>query len=180
MLFIVPTLGFCADILHYFSCISWILINVMLYAIWYHLYNYKNVKNTHGGVLLLVKLQASVSSFTKSNTPPRVFSRFLNCTNGTKSRKVSQIFYGYLHVTKTYLFCRFGGSIVFRKYQYLHEFLEGILKKDFIEKFDLKFRSLRRFIFHLQLVFRVCFHLITSLIFLVEIHSDFPGYSCLI
>ena len=31
---------------------------VMLYAIWYHLYNLKNVKNTHGGVLLLVKLQA--------------------------------------------------------------------------------------------------------------------------
>ena len=30
----------------------------MRYAIWYHLYNSKNVKNTHGGVLLLVKLQA--------------------------------------------------------------------------------------------------------------------------
>ena len=27
-------------------------------AILYHLYNLKNVKNTHGGVLLLVKLQA--------------------------------------------------------------------------------------------------------------------------
>ena len=26
-------------------------------AIWYHLYNLKNVKNTHGGVLILVKLQ---------------------------------------------------------------------------------------------------------------------------
>ena len=25
--------------------------------IWYHLYNLKNVKNTHGGVLILVKLQ---------------------------------------------------------------------------------------------------------------------------
>ena len=41
--------------------------NVMRCAIWYHLYNLKNVKNTHGGVLLLVKLQA----------------------NGTKSRKAS-------------------------------------------------------------------------------------------
>ena len=30
---------------------------VMHCAIWYHLYNFKNVKNTHGGVLLLVKLQ---------------------------------------------------------------------------------------------------------------------------
>ena len=27
-------------------------------AIWYHLYNFKNVRNTHGGVLILVKLQA--------------------------------------------------------------------------------------------------------------------------
>ena len=27
-------------------------------AIWYYLYNLKNVKNTHGGVLILVKLQA--------------------------------------------------------------------------------------------------------------------------
>ena len=29
---------------------------VMLWAIWDHLYYLKNVKNTHGGVLLLVKL----------------------------------------------------------------------------------------------------------------------------
>ena len=29
-------------------------------AIWYHLYNLKNVKNTHGGVLLQVKLQAAI------------------------------------------------------------------------------------------------------------------------
>ena len=28
-------------------------------AIWYHLYNLKNVKNTHGGVLILVKLQVN-------------------------------------------------------------------------------------------------------------------------
>ena len=44
----------------------------MLCTIWYHLYNLKNVKNNHGGVLLLVKLQ----SFTKSNTPPWVFLMF--------------------------------------------------------------------------------------------------------
>ena len=31
---------------------------VMFCAIWYHLYNLKNVKNIHGGALLLVKLQA--------------------------------------------------------------------------------------------------------------------------
>ena len=33
-------------------------ISVMCCAILYHLYNLKNVKNTHGGMLLLVKLQA--------------------------------------------------------------------------------------------------------------------------
>ena len=31
-----------------------------LCAIWYHLYNLKNVKNTHGGALLLAKLQANI------------------------------------------------------------------------------------------------------------------------
>ena len=47
-------------------------------AIWYDLYNLKNVKNTtRGGVSLLVKLQASACNFTKSNTRPRVFFTFL-------------------------------------------------------------------------------------------------------
>ena len=32
--------------------------DVMFCAIWYHLYNLKNVKNTHGGVSLLVKIKA--------------------------------------------------------------------------------------------------------------------------
>ena len=45
-------------------------------AIWYHLYNLKYVKNTHGGVLILVKLQALACNFTKSNTPPLVFFTF--------------------------------------------------------------------------------------------------------
>ena len=40
------------------------------------LYNLKNVKNTHGEVLLLVKFQAILLH--------GCFSRFLNCTNGTK------------------------------------------------------------------------------------------------
>ena len=40
---------------------------VMCCAIWYHLHNLKNVKNTHERVLI------------------GCFSRFLNCTNGTKS-----------------------------------------------------------------------------------------------
>ena len=33
-------------------------ICVMRCAIWYHLYNLKNVKNIHGGILILIKLQA--------------------------------------------------------------------------------------------------------------------------
>ena len=37
------------------------------------MHNLKNLKSTHGGVLLLVKLQASACHFTKSNTPHRVF-----------------------------------------------------------------------------------------------------------
>ena len=36
----------------------------------------KNVKNTHGGVLLLVKLQALACNFTKSSSPPWVFFTF--------------------------------------------------------------------------------------------------------
>ena len=61
-------------------------------AIWYHLYNLKNVKNTYRGVLLLGKLQPLAYSFTKSNTPPWVFfTFFLNCANGSKSRKASHL-----------------------------------------------------------------------------------------
>ena len=39
--------------------------DMMFCAIWYDLYNLKNIKNTHGGVLSL--------QLTKSNTPPWVF-----------------------------------------------------------------------------------------------------------
>ena len=49
----------------------------MFCAIWYHLYNLKNVKNIHGRVLLLEKLQA--------------LARFSNCKNGSKSREASHI-----------------------------------------------------------------------------------------
>ena len=50
--------------------------NVMHCAVWYYLCNIKNVKNTHGGVLILLKL----------TLPHGYFPRFLNCTNSTKSR----------------------------------------------------------------------------------------------
>ena len=58
---------------------------VMRCAILYYLYNLKNVKNIHGEVLLLVKLQASTCNLTKSN----IFSCFFNCTNGTISSNAS-------------------------------------------------------------------------------------------
>ena len=48
----------------------------MCCAIWYHLYNLKSVKNTHGGVLLSVKLHAEACNFTESNTPLWVFFTF--------------------------------------------------------------------------------------------------------
>ena len=46
-------------------------------VIWYRMYNFKNVKNSHGGVLLLVKFQAETCNFTKSNTPPWMFFTFI-------------------------------------------------------------------------------------------------------
>ena len=55
----------------------------MLCAIWYHLYNLKTMKDTHGGVLFLVTLQAKACNFAKSNILQRFFPRFLNCKNGT-------------------------------------------------------------------------------------------------
>ena len=41
--------------------------DVMLYAIWYHLYNLENVKSTHEGVLLLVNFQAEASGAKNFN-----------------------------------------------------------------------------------------------------------------
>ena len=50
---------------------------VMFCAIWYHLHDLKNIKYTHGGVLLLVKLQAKAYNFTtKINTPSWVLFTF--------------------------------------------------------------------------------------------------------
>ena len=45
-----------------------------LYAIWYHLYNLKDVKNTHGGVLLWAKLQPA--TLLKVTLFHGCFSRF--------------------------------------------------------------------------------------------------------
>ena len=59
----------------------------MLYAFSYHLYNLKNVKNTHGGVLLL-----EACNFTKINTPAWVFFMFF------KLYKLCQIAQGTISI----------------------------------------------------------------------------------
>ena len=67
-----------------------IYLYVVRYVIYHHVHNLKDVRNTHGGVLLLVKLQAEACNFTKSNTPPWVFFTFLKL-HDIKSRKASHI-----------------------------------------------------------------------------------------
>ena len=54
---------------------EWKFEFVMCCAIWYHLNNLENVKNTYGGLLPLVKWHALICNFTKSNTSG-YFSRF--------------------------------------------------------------------------------------------------------
>ena len=63
----------------------------MLFANQYHLYNLKNVKSIHGGVLVLEKLQASTCTFTKINFLHGCFSRCLICANGAKVSKASNL-----------------------------------------------------------------------------------------
>ena len=65
------------------------VVNVMRCAIWYHLYNLKNVKSTHGGALLLAK----PVTLLKRTLLHGCFSRFVDCSIGAKSRKASQIFF---------------------------------------------------------------------------------------
>ena len=67
-------------------------------AICYRSYNLKNVKNTHGRMLILVKLQAKALNLTLLHG---CFSRFLNCANGIKSRNVSNIIRLSFHIRGT-------------------------------------------------------------------------------
>ena len=53
----------------------------MLCAIWYHLYNLKNVKNAHEGPGTLLEVSLLHGCF----------SRFLNCTNDTKLHKAEKL-----------------------------------------------------------------------------------------
>ena len=54
----------------------------MFFVILYYLYNLKNGKNTHGGLLL-------ACNCTKSSNQSLMWSSFINFTNDTKSRKAS-------------------------------------------------------------------------------------------
>ena len=56
------------------SSVNWFIIETLC-AVWYHLYNLKNVRK-HGGVLLSLKLQASSCNFTNINIPPSFFTFF--------------------------------------------------------------------------------------------------------
>ena len=65
------------------------------FAIWYHLHNLKNAKNTHGGVLILVKLQVESCNFTKIKTPPWVFFTFLKL-------------HKWYHIAQSITYCSFA------------------------------------------------------------------------
>ena len=49
-------------------------------------------ENKQGRMLFLVKLYVLAFNFTKNNTPPWIFSTFLNCTNVTKSHITHNLF----------------------------------------------------------------------------------------
>ena len=62
----------------------------MLWTIWYHSYDLKNVKNAHAGIILLVKLQTSACNFTTSITPPWVFFTFFKILKMVANRTKRQ------------------------------------------------------------------------------------------
>ena len=66
---------------------------------------FKNVKSTHGAVLLL-----EACDFSKSNTLHECFSRFLNCTNDTELLKAPCMFkvhVRYIRITSINVACVF-------------------------------------------------------------------------
>ena len=76
------------------SCLqAWKKKYVMLCAIWYHLYNLKNVRNT--------KHPWRSVTFGKVAG----FSRFLNCTNDTKLRNASQMQKAILSFVRVFQGC---------------------------------------------------------------------------
>ena len=80
---------------------------------WDHLFNFKNMKNTHGVVLLLVKLEPKSLTLIKVTLLHGCFSRFLNCTYDTKSCNASHTklttIYALLRNVNTQTTKRFSG-----------------------------------------------------------------------
>ena len=74
---------------------------VMRCAIWHHLYYLKNLSNTHGGMLILIKLQDKACNFAKSNTLPWVFLTFFKFYKRYQTVKASHINIYTLHIFKT-------------------------------------------------------------------------------
>ena len=63
-------------------------------VIWYHLYNWEKCGKHPWKSLTFSKVSSyKACNFTRSSTPPWViFTVFLNCTHGTKSRNASHIY----------------------------------------------------------------------------------------
>ena len=66
-------------------------------AIWYHLYNLKNFKNNHGGVLV-------ACNSTKSNTPPWLFLKFLKLYKRYQIEQRITIVVSLLKTVRIFLF----------------------------------------------------------------------------
>ena len=77
------------------------MLNLMFCAIWYHLYNLKNVKNTHGGVLLLAKLKAEACFvFLKQHFEICPFALLPTNYNKIRSGKLIRIEYCFVYIMR--------------------------------------------------------------------------------
>ena len=75
----------------------------MLSGIWYHFYNLKNVENSNGRVLLLVKSHVSVYNFTKTEIPPWVFFTFFKLYKWYQiTQRVSNTYYANYFTMKVF------------------------------------------------------------------------------
>ena len=84
-----------------YRCPEYEVLNIhilTLCTIWNYFCNLKNVKNSYGGLLLLVECRLQPSTLLKVTLLHGCFSGSLNCRNGTKLCKVSdysgRFFYG--------------------------------------------------------------------------------------
>ena len=62
-----------------------------LCVIWHYLYNSKNMKNAHGGVIFWWSCRLHLAILLNVSLFHGCISRFLKCTNSTKPRKASHM-----------------------------------------------------------------------------------------